>query len=37
MSEAFKITFDLLIHGVLTPEGLKVYNKIEQDNENENL
>lgn len=33
MSEAFKITFDLLIQGLLTAEGLKVYNKIEQKNE----
>lgn len=30
MSEAFRITFDLLIQGLLTPEGLKVYNKIER-------
>jgi AcrR family transcriptional regulator len=30
MSEAFKLTFDILIQGLLTPEGLKVYNKIEK-------
>jgi len=36
INEAFKITFDLLIQGILTSEGLKVYNKIEQDNKNEN-
>ena len=33
MNEAFRITFDLLIQGLLTPEGLKVYNKIEKENE----
>ena len=33
INEAFKITFDILIQGVLTPQGLKVYNKIEQENE----
>lgn len=32
MNEAFKITFEILIQGVLTPEGLKVYNKIEKEN-----
>ncbi len=32
MNEAFKITFHLLIQGILTPEGLKVYNKIEKEN-----
>ena len=33
MSEAFKITFDILIQGFLTAQGLIVYNKIEQENE----
>jgi AcrR family transcriptional regulator len=33
MNEAFKITFDLIIKGLLTPAGIKVYNKIEKDNQ----
>jgi AcrR family transcriptional regulator len=33
--EAFKITFDIIIMGILTPKGLQVYNKIEQENKNE--
>jgi AcrR family transcriptional regulator len=32
MNEAFKITFDLIIQGLLTAEGIKVYNKIEKEN-----
>jgi AcrR family transcriptional regulator len=32
MNEAFKITFDLIIQGLLTPEGIKVYYKIEKEN-----
>ncbi|MCB0751753.1 MAG: TetR/AcrR family transcriptional regulator [Ignavibacteriae bacterium] len=32
INEAFKITFDLLIQGLLTPEGLKVYKNIEKEN-----
>lgn len=35
INEAFRITFDVLIKGLLTPKGLKVYNKIEQVNKNE--
>ena len=33
MNEAFKITFDLLIQGLLTKEGIKIYNKIEKEKE----
>jgi AcrR family transcriptional regulator len=33
INEAFRLTFDILIKGFLTPEGLKVYNKIEHKNE----
>ncbi len=32
MNEAFKITFDMLIQGLLTTEGIKVYNKIQKEN-----
>ena len=32
MNEAFKITFELIIQGLLTAEGIKVYNKIEKEN-----
>ena len=32
MNEAFKITFDIIIQGLLTAEGIKVYNKIEKEN-----
>ncbi|MDX1699715.1 MAG: TetR/AcrR family transcriptional regulator [Melioribacteraceae bacterium] len=35
INEAFRITFDILIKGLLTPKGLKVYNKIEKDFQNE--
>lgn len=35
INEAFKLTIDILIRGFLTPEGQKVYNKIEQEQENE--
>ena len=34
INEAFRITFDFLIKGLLTPKGLKVYNKIEKDFQN---
>lgn len=33
INEAFKLTFDILIKGFLTPNGLEVYNKIEKYNE----
>jgi AcrR family transcriptional regulator len=35
INEAFRITFDFLIKGLLTPKGLKVYNKIEKEFQNE--
>lgn len=35
ISQAFQITFEIVIKGILTSKGLKVYNKIEQENENE--
>ena len=35
LHNAFNITFDLLINSILTEKGLKVYKKLEQDNENE--
>lgn len=31
INEAFKITFDIIIGGILTPKGFEVYNKIKQD------
>lgn len=35
INEAFRITFELLIKGLLTPKGLKVYNKTQKDFRNE--
>lgn len=35
IKEAFRITFDILITGILTPKGLEIYNKLEQESENE--
>ena len=35
INEAFKITFDIIIMGLLTPKGLKVYNQIKKDFQNE--
>jgi Bacterial regulatory proteins, tetR family len=35
INEAFKIAFDILIKGILTPMGLEIYNNLEQGNENE--
>jgi AcrR family transcriptional regulator len=35
INEAFQITFDILITGILTPMGLEIYNNLEQGNENE--
>jgi len=32
ITEAFRITFDILIMGILTPKGLQIYNRLEQNN-----
>jgi AcrR family transcriptional regulator len=37
LNKAFNITFDLLINGILTDEGLKVYKTIERDSKNEKI
>lgn len=37
INQAFQITFEIVIKGMLTTKGLQVYNKIERDNKNEKL